>query len=271
MAENEAPAAAPAPKPKRPLPKSRQMVNELTASCYENAREAKRKGDPIGWSTGVFAQEICETFGVPVLYPENNAASLSARHMGDKLIERAEGKLRYPINICSYARLNLGLADVFDDPDYPLDPALPKPDFLLLANNSCTQLMKWYECLSRDLGIPIFFLDCLFNYDDEEPAAYKVRYIRGQIERYIHQMEQFLDRPFDWDRFKELQEIGMKNCRLFTEIGDLNNRKPAPMDGFDLFNYMAPMVLCRCREETTRILEQLKIEILEHIQNGTTT
>ena len=66
---------------KKPLPKSRQMVNEQTAKAYADAWEAKKNHQPIGWSTAIFPQEICETFGVPILYPENNAASVSAKHM----------------------------------------------------------------------------------------------------------------------------------------------------------------------------------------------
>ena len=113
MAEHTAPAA----KPKKPLPKSRQMMNEQTAKCYADAWAAKKRGEPVGWSTAIFPQEICETFGVPVLYPENNCASVSAKHMGDQFISHSEGELGYPINICSYARLNLGIADTFDDPN----------------------------------------------------------------------------------------------------------------------------------------------------------
>ena len=56
-------------KAKRPLPKSRVMLNALVDSIYEEAYEAERKGEPIGWSTSIFPQEICATFGVPVLFP----------------------------------------------------------------------------------------------------------------------------------------------------------------------------------------------------------
>ena len=273
---NEQQPAAPAPKPKRPLPKSRLMVNAQTAKCYEDAWNAKKNGQPIGWSTGVFPPELCETFGVPVLYPENNAASLSAKHYGDRLVQHAEGQLRYPQNICSYARLNIALADVVNKDGsvkegFPMDPVLPLPDFLLLANNSCTQLMKWYEQLARTLDIPIFFLDCLFNYDDVAPANYKVEYVRSQLEEIIAGMEKFFGKKFDWDRFREAQARSVLNSSLFAEIGSLNERIPAPLSGFDFFNYMAPLVLCRAKESTTDILLQLKSEVEEHIAKGTTT
>lgn len=260
------------PKPKRELPKSRVMVNEQTAQVYAAAWEAKAKGEPVGWSTAIFPQEVGETFDLPVVYPENNAAAVSAKHLGDQFIQHAEGAMRYPINICSYARMNIGMADKMRDPNYERsEPAMPIPDFLLLANNSCTQLMKWYETLARILHIPIFFVDCLFNYYETEPAPHKVKYVRSQIENYIKNMEKFMGRKFDWDRFLEVQKRSQTNRKLFNEIVALNSRVPAPMSGFDLFNYMAPLVLCRGKESTTAILEQLKKEVLEHIANNTST
>ena len=137
-------------KAKRPLPKSRVMLNALVDSIYEEAYEAERKGEPIGWSTSIFPQEICATFGVPVLFPENNAAGV------------AEGKLGYSNDICSYARLSIGMAhEMAHDPDYvPVEvQRMPRPTFLLCATNSCFELLKWYECLSRELDIPIFKQD----------------------------------------------------------------------------------------------------------------
>ena len=171
-------------KKKRPIAKSMQMLKAQTASIYEAAWKAADKGEHIGWSTAIFPQELCETFGIPMLFPENNAASVSARHLGPKLIQHAEGEMRYLINICSYARLNIGMADLAQKNklDWPKEePYMPIPTFLCLANNSCTQLMKWYENLSRNLNIPIFFMDCLYNYYEEEPAEYKVKYVRSQI------------------------------------------------------------------------------------------
>jgi len=263
-------AEATASTPKRPLPKSRVMVNEQIEKVYADAWEAKRQGKPVGWSTSIFPQEICETFGVPVLYPENNAAANGAKRYGDPLIEHAEGKMRFPANICSYARLNLGMADLFDQ-DFPLDPAMPRPDFLLLANNSCTQLIKWYENLARNLNIPVFFLDCLFNYDEEEPAHYKIKYVRQQLDDYIKNLEAFLGKKLDWDKFVEVQKISRKNCELFVKVGSLNSHVPAPLSGFDLFNYMAPLVMCRGKEATTESLLQLEAEMKEHIASSTST
>ena len=265
--------AAPAPKPKKPLPKSRVMLNALVDSIYQSAYEAEEKGEPVGWSTSIFPQELCATFGVPVLFPENNAAGVAARHDSPRFISRSEGELGYSNDICSYARLSIGMADMIKkDPEYE-KPAqrMPRPTFLLCATNSCFQLMKWYEVLARDLNIPLFLQDCLFNYDEVEPADYKCKYGASQILHNISRMEELFGKKFDWDKFKECQEISNLNSRLYDECVLMNDRTPSPLNGFDLFNYMAPMVVARSRKETTEVLLQLKKEIQEHIDNGTST
>lgn len=261
-------------KAKRPLPKSRVMLNALVDSIYEEAYEAERKGEPIGWSTSIFPQEICATFGVPVLFPENNAAGVAARHNSPRFIETAEGKLGYSNDICSYARLSIGMAhEMAHDPDYvPVEvQRMPRPTFLLCATNSCFELLKWYECLSRELDIPIFMQDCLFNCYEDEPYEHRNKFGKSQILYNIKRMEEFFGKKFDWDKFEEIQKISGINSRLFDECVLMNDKNPSPLNGFDLFNYMAPMVVARGRKETTEVLLQLKREIQEHIDNGTTT
>ncbi len=261
-------------KAKKPLPKSRIMLNALVDSIYNAAWQAEEQGRHVGWSTSIFPQELCSTFDIPVLYPENNAAGVAARHDSPRFIATAEEKLGYSNDICSYARLSIGMAhQIAHDPHYeaPVVQRMPKPTFLLCATNSCFELLKWYECLSRELNIPIFLQDCLFNYYEEKPAKYKRQYARSQIEYNIEKMEEFFAKKFDWDKFLEIQKISVKNAGLFDECVLMNEKKPSPLNGFDLFNYMAPMVVARGRKETTEILLQLKGEIQEHIDNGTTS
>lgn len=262
-----------AKKPRKPLPKSRIMTNELMDKVYAAALDAAAKGEHVGWSTSIFPQEICATFGIPVLFPENNAAGVAARHDSPRFIQVSEGELGYSNDICSYARLSIGMAHMIaTDPDYQR-PAqeMPRPTFLLCATNSCFELMKWYECLSRELDIPIFMQDCLFNCFEEEPADHKNKFAKSQILHNISRMEELFGKKFDWDKFYEIQKISNENSRLFDEVVLMNDRKPSPLNGFDLFNYMAPMVVARGTHETTEILLQLKREIQEHIDNGTSS
>ena len=84
-------------KQKKPMPKSMIMLKAQTAGIYDAAWEAKKKGEHVGWSTAIFPQELCETFGIPLLYPENNAASVSARcatpHPGGTMVPSSSASL----------------------------------------------------------------------------------------------------------------------------------------------------------------------------------
>lgn len=260
-------------KKRKPLPKSRIMLNELTNKVYNEAYDACERGEHVGWSTSIFPQELCATFGVPVLYPENNAAGVAARHDSSRFIEHAEGNMGYSNDICSYARTSIGMANlIMNEPGYER-PAqeMPRPTFLLCATNSCFQLLKWYECLSREFNIPIFMQDCIFNYNFEPADSHKNIYGASQIKNNIKRMEEFFGRKFDWDKFAENQKISNINSKLYDECVLLNDKDPAPLNGFDLFNYMAPMVIARSRKETTDVLMQLKKEILDHIESNTST
>ena len=99
--------AAPAPKPKRPKAKSLLMIGEQTNALFESARLAKERGEKVGWSASIFPQEIAETLGIVVLYPENHTAGIAARHQADPFLQECEGPLGYSNDLCAYAKLNL--------------------------------------------------------------------------------------------------------------------------------------------------------------------
>ena len=154
--------AAPAPKPKRPKAKSLLMIGEQTNALFESARLAKERGEKVGWSASIFPQEIAETLGIVVLYPENHTAGIAARHQADPFLQECEGPLGYSNDLCAYAKLNLAYTAVLNgesEVELPDGGKMVKPDFLLLTNNICNQLTKWYENLARQLNIPVFFID----------------------------------------------------------------------------------------------------------------
>ena len=69
-----------------------KFINGLLAKSYKEAWEAKENGIPVGWSTSVFPQEIVEAFGLPLCYPENQAAGLAAKKESLGLEEKAEAQ-----------------------------------------------------------------------------------------------------------------------------------------------------------------------------------
>lgn len=265
--------SAPQVKPKRPKPKSMLMLAEQSAALFENARLAKERGEKVGWSASIFPQEIAETLGLNVLYPENHAAGIAARHQADALLQECEGPLGYANDLCAYAKLNLAYASVLNGEsalELPDGGKLVKPDFLLLTNNICNQLTKWYENLARQLQIPIFFIDTCYNPWDYVTES-RVRYVRAQIDQLIANLCAFTGKAWDEARFQEIMQISQRNSYLWERANNLLARRPAPLSGFELFNYMSSMVCNRGKASTTAILEQLNSEIEKHIAEGTST
>ena len=210
MEEKTTQAAAPdaAPKkPKKPLPKSRIMVGEQLAKLYQDTIDAKARGEKIGWSASIFPQEIAEALGLYIVYPENQAAGLAARHQSDDLLAHAEAA-GYNMDICSYARTSLAYMDTLTAESNNM----PKPDFVLCCNNICNQLTKWFENLAHQFQVPMFLIDTVYNYDPCASDA-KVKYVRAQIDDLIHGLEEISGKKMDYDRLTEVMQIGRASCR----------------------------------------------------------
>lgn len=259
------PAAAPA-KPKRPKSKSQLMAGALLDKAYSDTIEAKARGEKIGWATSLFPQEIPETLGLNIVYPENHGAAIAAKKLAEPFLHYAEAH-GCNNDLCSYAKIDLAYADLLE-----CGPAsnMAKPDFLLVANNGCNEITKWFELLSRKYKIPIFMIDMTYNHMPQVTES-RVKYIRAQIEKLIEDLSEFTGKKWDPDRFAQVMRISTANRNLWERVADYLALEPSPLSGFDLFNYMGPMVFTRGREETGDVMRQLIAEIEEHIKNGTST
>ena len=157
---------------------SREMLKEFTASIYQEVRDAKEAGQLIGWSTSNFPKEICETFGLKLMYPENHAAAVAAKKGAVQFCDKAES-LGYSADLCSYARISMGFLHRDEDFGFGLD--VPKPDFLCVANNICTTVVKWYENLAKELDIPFILFDIPYN-TDADFQEHKISYMKEQLQ-----------------------------------------------------------------------------------------
>ena len=156
--------AAPPPKPKRPKPKSMLMIGEQTNALFENARLAKERGEKVGWSASIFPQEIAETLGLNILYPENHSAGIAARHQADPFLQECEGPLGYSNDLCAYAKVNLAYASVLNGEssvELPDGGKMVAPDFLLVHESVCDRLLvELQRAVERQWGSdPRFAVD----------------------------------------------------------------------------------------------------------------
>lgn len=243
---------------------AKRMINGILARSYAEAWEAKEKGIPVGWATSIFPQEIVTAFDLPLLYPENQAAGVAAKKESLKLEEAAEAK-GYSIDLCAYARTNFGV--LINGGSENLN--MPKPDFLCCCNNICNEVVKWYENIARELDIPLIMIDTAFN-DEDDVSASRIKYFVEQFKYAITQLEEISGRKFDPTKLEKVMEISSENGKLWKKSMMMSTDVyPAPMNGFDLFTYMAVIVCYRGKKETTDAFKLLIHELEEHVKNGT--
>ena len=54
-------------------------LRKVVDDVYADAREAKKQGKLVGWSSSKFPCELAEAFDLNIMYPENQAAGIAAR------------------------------------------------------------------------------------------------------------------------------------------------------------------------------------------------
>jgi len=241
---------------------SKEMINELLDKHYKEAMDEKAAGGIVAWATSISPQELLETMEIKVVYPENHAAAVGARKDSEKFIERSEIN-GYSVDICSYARVNLGYMEIKDS----IAVNMPMPDIIFACSNICNTVIKWYENIAKELDIPMILFDMPFNHT-YEVSEESVRYIRGQFEEAIEILEKVTGRKFDYDRLNEVMKISNETAMWWKKATGLASVVPSPMNGFDLFNYMAMIVCMRGRREGLELFKLWHDELEAKIQKG---
>lgn len=247
---------------------ARELMREYVGDLYADIREAKKRGEPIAYSTSNFAKELFEVLDIKVVYPENHAAAVAAKKGAIQFCEKAES-LGYSSDLCSYARISIGFDEREENFGHGLD--IPAPDFLCVGNNICTTVIKWYENLAWKYNIPLVMLDVPYSTQkDYEPE--KINYAKSQLQGIVEQLEKITGKQFDYNKFQEVLETSSENGKLFQEAMDLIGKTiPSPASAFDEYNFMALMIIARGKKETTEVLKLYIQELKERIISGETT
>jgi benzoyl-CoA reductase/2-hydroxyglutaryl-CoA dehydratase subunit BcrC/BadD/HgdB len=224
--------------------------------------QAKAEGKLVAWSTSIAPQELLETMGIYAVYPENHAAAVGARKHARQFISHAEGN-GYSADVCSYARVNLAYMELQNCEAVNM----PLPDLIFCCSNICNTVIKWYENISKELQIPMILFDLPFNHA-YEVSAQNVKYIKAQILDAICRLEEITGCKFDYDRFQEVMRISAETAVWWKKASLLARAKPSPLNGFDLFNYMAAIVCMRGTRDGLALYKLWHDELLEKTALG---
>ncbi|MTJ91521.1 MAG: 2-hydroxyacyl-CoA dehydratase [Desulfovibrio sp.] len=247
-----------------PVP-AKIRLRDIAAKAYEEAWEAKKRGEMVGWCASNFPQEIPQTLGIKVVYPENQAAAIAAKGGGLRMCEHAEG-LGYSNDICAYARTSLAFLDIGSCEEMDM----PQPDFVLCCNNICNCMIKWYENIAKERNIPMILIDIPFKNDYETDDA-SVEYIKAQFDHAMQQLSEITGKPFSEERFKEVMAVSQRTAKAWLRAAEFTRYVPSPLNGFDLFNHMAVAVCARGTVEAAEAFEQLADEYEAAVKTGAST
>ena len=255
---------------------AKELLAYYQAKLDEEARQAKANGKLVCWSASVAPPELCVAMAIAMVYPETHAAGIGARKGALDMLEVAD-RLGYNVDCCSYGRVNIGYMELLKEeamtgktPEVLANsPAarVPLPDLVITCNNICNTLLKWYENLAAELDIPCIIIDVPFNHTmpvSEESKAY----IADQFRNAISQLEVICGRPFDYEKFHAVRQQTQRSIAQWNRIATMSQYKPSPLNGFDLFNYMALVVCARSRDYAEITFRKFADELEEKYKKG---
>ena len=242
--------------------KSAEKMKELMMLYYMTAKAAE--DDPnkkIAWITSGGPVEMLHAAGIIPIYPENHAAMIGTMRMADHIASFAEDA-GYSRDLCSYARSDFGSIISGESPI----GGSPKPDLLVCCNNICGTVTKWYQELQRIFDVPLVFLDAPYQYGEDNDAA--IDYLKAQLVEYMDVAGQVAGKPIDEDVFLETVLRSQEAAGLWREIQGMLQHRPAPMNSFDTFIHLAPIVTLRGTPECVEYYKALRDEMQERIDAG---
>ena len=244
---------------------AKYKLGKIAADAYTDAFQAKKEGKIVAWVSSNFPVEIPETLGLATVYPENQAAGIAARGAGERMCNVAEAD-GYSNDICAYARISLAYAKLKECPEQEV----AMPDVVLCCNNICNCMIKWYENLAQDLGVPMLMLDIPFNPDYDVPQSI-IDYVSAQFWDVVAKLEELFGLKWDDDKFQEVTGFSCRASRAWLAATACAKYTPSPFNGFDLLNHMAVMVTARGKETAGEAMETLYKEYMDNHANGTST
>lgn len=255
---------------------AKELLAYYQAKLDEEARQAKANGKLVCWSASVAPPEMCVAMDIAMVYPETHAAGIGARKGAMDMLEVAD-RMGYSVDCCSYGRVNMGYMELLKEeamtgktPEALANsPAarVPLPDLVITCNNICNTLLKWYENLAAELNIPCIVIDVPFNHT-MPVSEHAKEYIADEFRNAISQLEVICGRPFDYEKFHQVRRQTQRSIAQWNRIASMSRYKPSPLNGFDLFNYMALVVCARSRDYAEITFKKFADELEEKYKKG---
>lgn len=220
------------------------------------------KGKKTVWVTSGAPVEPLLAMNLYPLYPENYGAYTGASQQALDLCKIAE-RQGYSQDLCSYARNSIG--SLYLGEESPMG-GLARPDILVVGNNICGVVLKWFQSIARFYQIPIYIFDTPPLQDIQE--SHHLDYTIHQLQEMIHYIEKHTGQKFDEKKFEDIIPLSIKAVDLWSRILDSCTAVPSPLNCADRFISMGPVVCQRGMEATIDCYEALLEEVQVRVKEG---
>jgi len=239
---------------------SLKSLKQINFDYYSGAHMAHQQGKFIAYVNAFTPVELIYAMNMIPIYPENHAVIIGARRQSAEVAQAAEN-IGYSMDLCSYARCDLGSIKAGISPTW----GLPKPDLLVISNCQCGTLTKWFEVLSRMYQAPMVLVDVPHSGRGERDAAAE-KYVRSQLEDLVAVIERITGRPLDPDALRNTIRLSKQASDLWTRVLETGAATPSPITVFDQFISMAPIVAQRGTQVAVDFYLQLVEELDERVR-----
>jgi bcr-type benzoyl-CoA reductase subunit B len=239
-----------------------RQLKQINVDYYTAAHTAKQNGKFIAYVNAFTPVELLYAMDFIPIYPENHAAILGARKISEEVSPAAE-KLGYSLDLCSYARCDVGSILTGKSPTF----GLPKPDLIVESNSQCGTITKWFEVLSRMYHAPMFLIDVPHSGNGERDASAEA-YVRGQLEELVEVVERISGRKLQEDRLRQTIRLSQEASQLWTRVLTAGSGRPSPISVFDQFIAMAPIVAQRGTRVAVDFYKALLDELEDRLSRG---
>jgi benzoyl-CoA reductase subunit B len=245
---------------------SQKRLGKLIQDHYSGAQEAqKTKSQLIAWASTAAPNEILWAMDFFVQFPEAYAATCGARHVAHTHCEITEAH-GYERHLCTYCRNSLGSTIAAVEGQEAFEP-LARPDFLLVSNNSCMLITKWWEHLSHYWKIPMISIDCPLVLPEMDQREI-VEYVKRQCLDLINFLEGFTGKKFDYDRLTEIVANGKRSAENYRGMLEASKNNPVPATFFDIMGHNFPNLVLRYKPEAAEHYRLMKAELNQRISEG---
>ena len=251
-----------------------KKVRAIVRGLYQNAREAKEKGQPTAYTmTACQYDEILAAMDIVAVWTENYAGLSAAKRDAERFVLKAEAD-GYSNVICGYVRVGLGFDAMRKElggiPENAPDGGMVLPDMLLGCGAGCDPRFKWYQALGRYMNVPTFSFDVILPPVDADLDMVKDYYIKYQLEQFrelVAFLEQQTKKKLDYDRLWETINLSNAAWQKWWEVDQLRKAIPGPMPAEDHYNAMVPGFYCCGTQLAVDFYQELYDEVKRRVDN----